>query len=421
MINRPLARLLGAVGLVAAASLAACTEEIDGSAGCPLLCPPQSITLRDTVVAGIAVDTSLPGFPGIGLESRLLLARRGDSLDTRVFTRFDSLPTTFRVGSTDSAITRVDTATLVLRLAYPLLPTSGQVVVEAYDVDTALVNDTLPASLLPLFRPDRLLGTEFLSPASATDSSVRLLLDPAKVLQKVTTGAPLRIGLRVRAGTNGQVAFLSAQGGVPPRVLLRVTRDTTVQPLVVTLRSDTPAGSAIPAGQLADYAYTAVGPAPAPPGVVSVGGLSGHRAYIRFDIPRRIADSASVVRATLEFVQTPYRGPDAGDTTALVAHLTLGASAVTDLRRVMTLIGATSPDTLRLVAGDSGRRELELAGLVRQWRAFGVDDASRSIVLRLPTEQERPAQVRFWSRTAPTQLRPRLRLIYVPRTTFGLP
>lgn len=419
--DRPLARLAGAVGLVAAASLAACTEDTDGSAGCPLLCPPQTIAQRDTVLEGVAGDTSLPGFPGLGLESQLLLARRGDSLDTRVVARFDSLPSTFRVGSADSAITRVDTAQLVLRLAYPVLPTTGQVVVEAYDVDSALVADTVPATLLPLFRPDRLLGTEFVSPVSVPDSIVRIALDPAAVMKKITDKAPLRIGLRVRDGTNGQVRFLSQQGGGSPSLRLRVTRDTAVQPLTVALRSNTPAASAVPSGQLADYAFIARGPAPAPAGTISVGGLTGDRAYLRFDVPRRIADSTNVVRATLELVQLPYRGPDARDTTSLVAYMTLGASTITDIRRVITLIGASSPDTLRLVTGDSGRRQLELAGLVRQWRRAGVDPSSRSIVLRVPTEQERPSQLRFWSRSAPTQLRPRLRLTYVPRTTYGLP
>lgn len=422
MISRPLARLVGALGLVAAVGLASCTEDIDGSASCPLLCPPQSITTRDTVIEGVAYDTSVAGYPGIGLEPTLLLARRGDSLDTRVFLRFDSLPSTFRAAGNDSAITRVDTATLLLRLAFPVLPTAGQVVVEAYDVDTALANDTLPSSLLPLFRPDRLLATELVSPASVADSTVRIVLDPRVVLRKVTDKARLRVGLRVRNGTNGQVQFIASDGGTAPRINLRVTRDTSVTPLPVALLSKTPEGSSLPPSQLADYVFAAVQPAPAPATVLAMGGMRGQRGYLRFSIPRRIADSSTVVRATLELTQFPYRGPDAGDTTTLVAHTTLGTGVVTDIRRVISLLGATGPDTLRLVPRDSGRRALELAGLVAQWRAFSVDSSGRAVVLRMPTEQQRPAELRFFSRRAASaDLRPRLRLVYVPRTTFGLP
>ncbi|HYD53362.1 MAG TPA: hypothetical protein VEA99_12065, partial [Gemmatimonadaceae bacterium] len=64
---------------------------------------------------------------------------------------------------------------------------------------------------------------------------------------------------------------------------------------------------------------------------------------------------------------------------------------------------------------------IEMAGLVRQWRVSGVEAPLRSVVLRVPFEAERPGEVRFFSREAAAPLRPRLRLVYVPRTTFGQP
>jgi hypothetical protein len=128
------------------------------------------------------------------------------------------------------------------------------------------------------------------------------------------------------------------------------------------------------------------------------------------------------VRATLTLTQLPYRGPGSGDTLALDVHPTLASGVVTDVRRIVSLIGPPGLDTVRLVPRDSGRVELEVADLVRQWRAAGVDSTLRSLVLRVPVEQTTSAELRFASRrTANAALRPRLRLIYVPRTTTGLP
>lgn len=420
MSSRSIARLAGALGLVAAVGAVACSDEIDSSGACPLLCAPQSITMRDTVVEGVAFDSTVGGFPGLGVEGALLLASL-DSLDTRVVVRFDSLPVTFRVGGTDSAITRVDTATLSLRLAYPLLTTNVPIVVEAYDVDTT-ANDTLPETLLPLFRPDRLLATELVSPASVTDSTVRIFLNTAKVLAHVRDTSRLRVGLRVRAGTQGRVSFVSAEGGSPPQLALRVTPDTSVRPLSVTPISETPTTGSFAAGRLLDYLIVARQPAAAPATSVAVGGLRGQRGYLRFSLPSRIVDSSTVVRATLTLTQLPYRGPGSGDTLALDVHPTLASGVVTDVRRIVSLIGPPGLDTVRLVPRDSGLVEFEVADLVRQWRSAGVDSTLRSLVLRTPTEQTNSAELRFASRrTANAALRPRLRLIYVPRTTTGLP
>lgn len=420
MPSRSIARLAGALGLVAAVTAVACSDDIDSSGACPLLCAPQSITMRDTVVEGVVFDSTVGGFPGLGLEGSLLLASL-DSLDSRVIVRFDSLPTTFRVSGTDSAITRVDTATLTLRLAFPLLTTSVPIIVEAYDVDTT-ANDTLPATLLPLFRPDRLLATELVSPASITDSTVRIFLNTAKVLAHVRDTSRLRVGLRVRAGTQGRVSLVSAEGGTAPLLALRVTADTSVRPLSVSPTSETPTGGIFSAVRLVDYVLVAQQPAAAPPTSFAVGGLRGQRGYLRFSLPSRIVDSSTVVRATLSLTQLPYRGPGGTDTLALDVHPTLASNIVTDVRRIVSLIGAPSLDTVRLVPRDSGLVELEVADLVRQWRAAGVDSTLRSLVLRVPVEQTTSAELRFASRrNANAALRPRLRLIYVPRTTTGLP
>jgi len=413
-------RAVGALLLFAVAALAACTEDFDSSEACPLLCPPQSVQLRDTLVEGVVFDTALSGFPGLGAANALYLGQSGDSLDTRVIIRFDQLPTRFISGGVDSAITRVDTATLSLRLAFPLLASATPLEVEAYDVDTT-ATDTLPQTLLPLFRPDRLIGSTFLTPASAPDSTFRMFLDTGFVRRVIADSARLRIGLRLREGTSGQVYFLSVESGVDPILSLRVSPDTTVAPLTVATLSTTPEGPSFPATQLRDYIVIARQTATAPPSALALGGLGGSRSMLRFDLPAHIVDSSTVVRATLDLTQFPYRGFGSGDTLSVFAHLTLGTQTVTDLRRMFTLLSAPAGDTLRIVAADSGQRSMELAGLIAAWRNAGTEGQVRAIILRVPTEGLLPAEVRFFSREAPEALRPRLRLIYVPRTTIGQP
>ena len=57
-------------------SIVACSEELNGTAGCPSLCPEQRVESQDTTLqAFVAVDTTIVGYPPIGTETRLLWPR----------------------------------------------------------------------------------------------------------------------------------------------------------------------------------------------------------------------------------------------------------------------------------------------------------------------------------------------------------
>jgi hypothetical protein len=91
-------------------SIVACREDLNGSAGCPSLCPEQRVESQDTTLqAFVAIDT-IVGYPPIGTETRLLLASRGDTLDARAVMRFDTLTQQFSRGGTDSTIYALDSA-----------------------------------------------------------------------------------------------------------------------------------------------------------------------------------------------------------------------------------------------------------------------------------------------------------------------
>jgi len=77
--HRPLIAVVALVATVAL--LGACTEDLDTKAACPSLCPNQDVTLRDTILDAVALDTTLPNYPGKGGEAYLLVASQG-TLDT---------------------------------------------------------------------------------------------------------------------------------------------------------------------------------------------------------------------------------------------------------------------------------------------------------------------------------------------------
>jgi hypothetical protein len=76
-------------------ALGACSEDLGAGAACPALCPNEPLATRDTVFDPVVLDTTLTGYPGIGREGVLPLIARGDTLDTRVVLRFDTLPASF--------------------------------------------------------------------------------------------------------------------------------------------------------------------------------------------------------------------------------------------------------------------------------------------------------------------------------------
>ena len=310
--------LRGALGAALLLILAACSEQVTGSLGCPQLCSDQSVQLRDTVlVSGVTLDTTFTGFPRLGTPSTLTLVAQGDTADVRLVARFDTLKYTYRPtgATTDTAITRVDSAALLFLIDTTIARPTGPVRLEAFDVDTTAA-DTVPRALLPLFRDSRSLGSRTFTPAELTDT-LRLPISNAALLDKITGVKRLRIGLRlVNLGATSSTARLRLSRAQSPKVRFRVSADTLVGPDTLTLHSSTPAGIATIANGLTIYPVIAGGALPVPASsILAVGGLAGARSYLQFDIPAIVLDSVQVLRATLQLTQRPSRAPGiTGDT-----------------------------------------------------------------------------------------------------------
>jgi hypothetical protein len=306
--------------------------------------------------------------------------------------------------------------------------------VEVYDV-TAAANDTATADLAGQFTAGNLIGSRTFTVAELTDSlqsrdTLLVPLDTAVVRQRVVSGERLRLGVRVVGeGASAQLRLYSREsGGLGP--ILRYDPapagvDSSALFVSTAPSSKTPADIPSVRSDLTDFTIVVTGATIVEPAdALAVGGLPGKRSYLRFALPDTILRTSTVIRATLILHQRPDVPLDPTDTLYVSAYLGVAGVTVTDLQRAASLIDSNRKliDSLRVVAGDSGRREIEIAPLVRVWRTQNPSKVPRAVILRAPTEGALPAEARFWSNEAPLDsLRPRLRITYTPRIEFGLP
>ena len=401
-------------------SIASCSENLDSSGVCKILCSQvggnvQTVTLDGAVV----LDTTVESFSGLGTEPSLLLSQRGDTLDTRVIIRFDSLPERFTpAGDTAQPIKTVDSAYIFLHVDTLSIKGTGPVTIEAYDVDTT-ANDTSSAAVLALFRPDRFISSQTFTRAELADT-LRYFISNDTVLARIQDRNPLRIGLRA-TGASSEMRIFATEALQGPTLLFRATPDTLTKPLTVTPFSKTPTDNRILAAVLVDYTLVAKAPPPAPANVLAVGGFPARRVYVRFDIPDSIIDSTTVVRATLLLNQLSNGAIDATDTVKLVPQLVLAGKIVTDPTKASQITIGISPDTLVVKPGDSGEKAVELARAFSLWRIQKPDTLPRAIVLQSVNEGASPLEIRFSSSEDIAALRPRLRISYTSRVPLGLP
>ncbi len=421
LLDRIFRGALGALLLVGAVS---CTEELTNSIGCPELCADQSATLRDTILVGaVTLDSTLTGYPKFGTTRDFTMLAQGDTADVRLVIRFDTLPNTFRHpnASADSTITRVDSARLFVVIDTTIGRPTVPLTIDMFDVDTTAA-DSLTSALIPLFRPDRLIGTRTFTVAELRDT-LPLPISNAVVLAKATAGAHLRVGLRI---SSTQSSKLRVAGSVyAPRLTFRVSPDTLVKKDTVLLVSKTPAGEAI-ATVYAMYPIIVSGALPIPgTGVLGVGGVAGERTYLHFDIPSILVDSVQVIRASLLLNQLQSRVvASSSDSIALLVNPILAGSQITDIGTIVDFAGSGTNiglDSVRFVPASPGPRSIELVNLFRAWRAVGSQNSNRALVLRAKQEASSAAEVDFSSTEGALATRPRLRITYVPRRGFGLP
>lgn len=410
-------------------TLTACSEQVTGSLGCPTLCVDESAALRDTILtSAVVLDSTFIGFPRQGETRDFTLLALGDTADVRIGLHYDTLKTRYQItgAASDSLIRKVDSATLIFLIDTSVVKPVRPFTIDAFDIDTS-ATDTLTATIAPLYRANRLIGSRTYAATDAGTDTVRLTLDNAALFAKIKDTLRLRIGLQVRGTTTGSGARLRILGTTfPPRIRYRASSDTTVKPDTLFPSSITPPKELYQQAAFRFFPVVVKGRLPAPPvGRFIVGGLAGARSYLRFDIPPSVLDSVTVIRASLLLTQLPARTTSATkDSISVYTQPVIASPSITDLFTASTFIGAAGVygiDSVRFSPRDSGLRSIELVNLLRTWRLAGTTNATRAIVLRSPQEGSLPGELDFVSTEGPTALRPRLRITYVPRRGFGIP
>ena len=429
---RRISILLRLTALALLVVAAACTERIESGAACPALCPTENTPVSDTTLDAVVFDSVLTGYPLPGEQQFLLLAAqpRPDTLDVRAIVRFDTLPARyFPTGAADSVrITQVDSGFITIHFDTTTKLITQPATISAYDVDTAAVNDTTAAALNGLFRPDRLIGTVTVRPESLTTDSLRVPISNAAIAAKTRDTLRLRIGLRISSTAPVRLRIDASQGGTatsPVRLSFDPVSasDTTYSPIVLSPSSSTPTGDAETALGFRDFTIVAAGAVPALGSDLVIGGLPARRTFMRFVVPARLIDSATIVRATLLLTQRPTPGAERTDTVELTPNVVVAEGSIADLRRSVDLSAPGSNfgvDSLRLSPADSGARSISLVNLVRAWHALPAT-TQRALVLRARFEGAQAAALRFVSAEGSPTQRPRLRISFIPRTEFALP
>lgn len=418
----PLAAVIGVVG---------CNEKLDGSAGCPLTCVDQSAQIQTVDLDAIATATTVLGGLGLGTSPFMLVASRGDTLDTRLIVRFDTLPPVSAKSATDTSTGTsfqfADSVYLRLRIDSLGAALSVPATLSVYDVDTGSGDDTTVAVLAPLFTPSRLIATAQV-PAGKLADSVAIRLPNSFLTSKAAAKARVRLGVQISASTSASVRVASTQTGYGPSIVLRNYPDTTHSPILLNPFSTTPTTNSSIAGSLADFSIVVRGTPPPAPGLLAVGGLPGKQAYLRFDVPAKIVDSSLVIRATLLLTQLPSQSPDPTDTMLVQPHLILAGPTVSDPAKAAQVLADTVMLPLsrlaatRTTPASSGVREIEIAPAFAFWAAQSDSTLPRAITLRSAQEDYSPQQALFYSPTASDpSLRPKLRISYTVRSHIGLP
>ncbi|MGK2963557.1 MAG: hypothetical protein ACSLFK_15665 [Gemmatimonadaceae bacterium] len=412
-------RLAGFVILTAV--LTACTEKLDSSAGCPILCPGQGGEIETVTIDAVTLDSTVSALTGQGTEASLLVATRGDSLDARAVLRFDSIPGRYRLPGADTTSIPVTTAdSVILRMRVDTVDGKipASMTLDLYDVDSD-APDSAVNEIAALFTPGRLIASATFEKAALKDT-ILVTLPSAAILSRLDRR--LRIGIRARGPESVQLRILSQEGaGIPTLLSYRVSPDTTVARVSLTPESRTPADQPALAFSLADYTLLVRGTATGPATGLNVGGLPARRVYMRFDIPSFLIDSVDVVRATLLLTQISNPGIDQTDTVRIVPFVGLATTAVGDVAKAAQITALASSDTLRVTPGSSGVSGVEIAAILSLWRATNAAETPRAIVLISAQEGNSPLEARFFSAEAAPEFRPRLRISYSTRKSTGLP
>jgi hypothetical protein len=396
--------LLAALGL-----LWGCQEKLTSPVDCPALCPGGTPQVIDEVITPImGADSSFRGYVQPVAAAALLLSNGLRGYEERAIMRFPRRDDSVSVRDTLRAYSIDSVALGFSILARDTTLTGLQLLV--YRMPPLIDSTTTYAQVDPAFIPENLVTTVPV-PDTVNSGAVRVLLqgsdldriaippaDSGVLSLGVRLDAPVVTGVRLGASASGTggVFLTYATLDVPDTGTARLRSF----PLTATINS-----SVAPVQQTDDTTLLAVGGTPAA------------RTLLRFQLPPRIRDSATIVRATLEL--TPV---------APITGLPTDPARLR-ARAVLADLGAKSPVESRVVAedtlesGHSGIVGMEIVRLIEQvWLRQPTGPVALVVSLAPELESASFSEPVFYStRAADPGLWPRLRISYLLSFPFENP
>jgi hypothetical protein len=391
------------LALALALGAAACQERLTQPGECPALCPggvPEVI--QEVLEATSGLDSTFTGYAERAAGGALLVS---GGIPTPVDTNIPVIVFTPRPAQTSLRDTLRDYTVDSIRLGIGLIARDSAVDnlrFELYRLPATL--DTTALAYGPvrdLLTPGALVATIPVADTATRGAQTVMLRDAqlAPLVLAPEDGGRLRLGVRVvanvptgaRVGARTSVLPATFESFVTP-----TAPNTVTQELDVPVEFDTYVSSLDPVVN---------------PDLLSVGGTPASRSLIRFTLPTRLRDSASIIRATLELSPVePVRGlpNDPGTLEVRVLTADLGAKS------------PTNPNLLSgraLTAGQAGTVDVEIGSLVRLWQGtFGLPPA---LMLQVSPEAATFSEATFGSSRSGTV--PRIRLEYLRAFPFERP
>lgn len=410
--------------LVLAGGVTACQEDLRGGGACPIVCPDQTLAMRDTVLEAIVLDSTLLGFPPPGSEQAMLLVHRPDTVSTAVVVRFDQVPREYSPptgGGVQPALS-FDSAALVLRIS-ERVALEQPVTFQLFDVDTLAPDLDLDAVRAQV-RPERLIMELSYAIEDTIPTAIRFELDAEEFGDRILDGQRLRFAVRVLSPSSIQFRVLSSATASTPLLELRPVLSTGPVDVDVPPSTVVPPDMGPSISEMSDYTLVLQGTPPSPPELLVIGGLPGRRVFMRFEIPAALADTTTVVRAALLLTQVPNSRVGPMDSVSIFPRAVLAHPRLEPGKAALLL---SEPGQLGLIPVrrrpiDDGLVSLDMAQVVRQWRSLDTLRVQRALVLQAGEEGLAPQELHFYStEAADPAVRPRLRITYIPRSPFGLP
>jgi hypothetical protein len=401
------ARILWLAGVVL--FISGCQEKLTAPADCPALCPSDQPELFDETFNPIAgADSSFVGYIRPQAALALLVSNGLLGFEERALVRFGSRADSVSVRDTLRAYTIDSVALSVTIVARDTNLTGLQVLL--YRLPASIDTTSTFASVAPAFAPESLIAT--LPVADTLNTGVIRALfqgpDLSRVMIAPSDSGRMAIGVRIESPTPTGIRIGAVAGGIGPTFTTYATldvpdtgaarlRNIVLGPVFNTHVSEVQ--------QTLDTT------------LLAVGGEPSARALLRFSLPSRILDSATIVRATLELTPTAPISGLPTDPARLHARAVL--SDVGAKSPVNSSAGRVPEDTLELGATTVS---LEAVRLVELW--LGRTTRPSALVLSMAPELEAASFTRpvFYSTRAPDPaVRPRLRLTYLLSPRFENP